>query len=133
LAAVVGLEARRIERGLADECLQHIGARDVEVVAEVRSEEPLMEPLEGGFALEFGALGGGQRRYAGGRQPRVDLGRYEARARLLGADALPSLAGLFRDAPVRLLTGDQRESPPVQANAIAVDLSDLAEADRGVV
>jgi hypothetical protein len=58
-ARVVRLEARRIQRGLADEGAQDVGARDVEVVAEVRGEEPLVKSRERGVALELGALGRG--------------------------------------------------------------------------
>src|SRR5438876_361796 len=133
LPRVVGLEPLEVQRGLADETAQHVGAGDVEVVTEVRGEEPRVQSLERSLALQLGALRGRQRRDARRRQRRGDLRRHEARAGLLGADAPPALARLLGDAAVRLLAGDQRKGPPVDPHTVAVGLLDRAEPHGGVV
>ena len=89
--------------------------------------------LRGAMMETLGALRGDQRGDARRRQRRVDRRRHEARAGLLGADALTPVSRLLGDAPVRLLGGDERERPPVHTHAVAVGLLDVAEPHRGVV
>ena len=113
------------ERAFLRERRQHVLAADVEVVVEVRGEEPIVEALEARLALPLGALGRGQCRHAGGRERRGDLRRCEPRARLLGAHLLPAVSRLLRDASTRLHVRNQRERPPVNAHALAVVLPDL--------
>src|SRR5262249_13133470 len=112
---------------------QHVGTADVQVVTEERGEEPVVKSLERALALTLGTLRGRQRRDAGGRQRRVDLRGCEAGLRLLGADALPPVARLRGDAPIRLFAGDEWERSPVKTHAIAVGLLDLAQPYCGVV
>src|SRR5207244_10565297 len=83
LPGIVGLETRQVERGLAGEASQHVRAADVEVVAEVRGEEPRVKSRERALTLTLGALRGRQRGDARRRQRRGELWRHEARARLL--------------------------------------------------